>query len=608
MISRLTLFALFLSLVTSWAAPRLTSPANESTLSGSSVEFTWTPDNETVFYWFLAVGSSQGGQDYFTQAYESDARSQTVTGLPVDGSGIFVRLFYMMKVDGAFRFLSTDYTFSTPLPAPPELTTPAPGSVLASQDVTFGWEDRGTNATSWRVQVGSTVGGAEYGDKTVGADQRSAQFTGLPDNGTPVWVRFNYFFGNIWRHIDYQYTAKITSTTPTLTTPAPGGTVTSLPFVAQWTPAQEVVTAWQLQVGTAQGGSEILDTGELGGEVRMATVDDLPEGTTTFWIRLRFQVGGVWEQEDYEIAYDPNGDGAPQVFNPPPGSEIVGAQVQFQWTANAVAVEEWWIYVGLSTGDDSLFNQNMGTDTSVTVNNLPTDGAPLYVRLFYRVGEVWNQRDHLYTSRRLPKMVFPAPGTQIVGPNIKFEWDDNGVVGNAWAIAVGRNRGGTDLFESGTLLGDQRSRDVFLPAGVTGEVWVRLFHLPNSFDWSFADFLYTVQDPVLPSLLEPSPGSTVGGGSDVLLHFGANGSTLFAYWVYVGREVGGRDILNSGLINRTQTSVQVTVPNEDGIIHVRLWWLVDVNRWQFADYTLRVTFNENPAGPNPANPITPPDI
>ncbi len=606
MIFRLTISALFLSILTTWAAPRLTTPINESTLSGSTVEFEWTPDTSEVFFWHLAVGSEQGADDLFSRGYSAEARSQTVSGLPVDGSGVFVRLYYMVRTDTGFRFLHTDYTFSTPLPAPPALTTPAPGSVFQSEDVIFRWEDRGTLASTWRLQVGSTVGGAEYADTSLGADVRSVEITGLPADGSPVWVRFHYFFGNIWRHIDYQFTAKITSTTPVITSPAPGGTVTSLPFVVQWTPSLTTVTKWQVQVGAAQGGSEILDTGELAAETRAATVDTLPDGTTTFWIRLRYEADGNWEEKDFEVAYDPNGDGAPQVFNPPPGTEIVGAQAQFQWTGNSVAVEQWWIYVGTSTGDDSLFNRDMGTATAVTVNNLPTDGAPLYVRLFYRVGEIWNQRDHLYTSRRLPKMVFPAPGTQITGPQIKFEWDDNGVIGNAWGINVGRTRGGTDIFESGTLLGDQRTRDVIIPPSVTGEVWVRLLHLPDSLQWGYADFLYTVQSPQQPALLEPAPGSTINGGGEQRLHFGPNGTTLFAYWVYVGTSVGARDLFNSGFINSEQTSVDVTFANEDATIHVRLWWLVGINRWSFADYTLRVAKNENPGGPAPAGPITPP--
>ncbi len=606
---RLVLLFLATSLVAASGAPRLSSPVNESTLSGSTVTFQWTPDTSEVFYWHLAVGTEQGKDDLFSRGYGPEARSQSVSGLPVDGSGIFVRLFYMVRTsERGFHFLFTDYTFSTPLPAPPALTAPAPGSILQDESVVFRWEDRGTAATSWRLQVGKTIGGSDFEDKTIGTAVRSLEVTGLPADGSPVWVRFHYFFGNIWRHIDYQFTAKITSTTPIVTTPASGSTVATVPFVAQWSPSLTTVTRWQLKVGTVRGTADILDTGLLGEETRSATVNALPGGTTTFWIRLLYETNAAWIAKDFEYAYDPNGDAAPQVYNPPPGTEIVGAQALFQWTAKTVNVEQWWIYVGRSAGDSSIFNKDMGTASSVMVNNLPTDGGNLYVRLFYRVGEIWNQRDHLYSSRRLPKMTFPAPGTKISGPVVNFAWDDNGVVGNAWAVSVGRTKGGTDLFQSGTLLFDQRERTVSIPSEVSGEVWVRLWHLPNSFQWSFADFIYEVQSPVEPALLEPAPGSIISGAVAPRFFFGANGATLFAYWVYVGSTVGGRDLFNSGLIDPSSTSVEVTgIPNQDRTIFVRLWWLVDVNRWRFADYTLRVQRNAAPQGPNPGGPITPPN-
>lgn len=585
---RLTLSLLALSVLTALAGPALTSPADGSILSGPTMDFQWTADDSQVFFWHLAVGSSRGADDYFSRDYAAEARSQTVTDLPVDGSEIFVRLFYMVKIDGSFRVLFTDYTFSAPVPVPPALTGPAPGSVFQEETVTFRWEDRGAQANAWRLQVGATVGGAEYEDQTMDAGTRTLEVEGLPADGSQIWVRLHYFFGNFWRHIDYQYTAKISSVTPVITTPAPGGTVATVPFVIHYSPSLTLVNKWQVQAGTTQGGADILDTGELDAEVQSAVVDSLPEGTTTFWIRLRYEADGVWAAKDFEVAYDPNGDAAPQIFNPPPGNEIVGAQAEFQWTPKSVDVEQWWIYVGRFAGGDSILNQDMETATSVVVNNLPTDGATVYVRLFYRVGTVWNQRDHLFTTRRLPKVTFPAPGTLVGGPEITFEWDDNGVAGNAWALTVGRAKGGGEIFESGTLLGDQRRQSVVLPSSVSGDIWVRLWHLPDSFTWDFVDLLYRVQSPTQPALLDPFPGSSFSGGTRKRFHFGANGTDLAAYWVYVGTSVGARDLFNSGPMDSTETFVDVDIPNEDAVIHVRLWWLIDDTHWQFADYTLRV--------------------
>ncbi|MFT5190208.1 MAG: hypothetical protein ACI957_003242 [Verrucomicrobiales bacterium] len=613
MIPRITLLTLLLALGSAWAEPRLVSPSTGTTLEGSSVQFTWTGDGLQVFQWHLALGSTLRGEQIYSRGFAPGVNSVTVNDIPTDGTAIFGTLFYLVKEGNAFRFFAKDYNFSTPLPAPPALTSPSPGTVFQDTSVTLQWADRGTAASNWRIQVGTTVAGTQYKDITLGANARSTAVDGLPADGSQVWVRLSYFYINVWRHLDYQYTAKITSTTPVITSPGAGGTISTVPFVIQWSPSLSTVSQWQVLVGSAQGGSEILDTGELAPEVRSATVAALPDITsgdsTIFWISLRYRVGDVWEAKDTQYVYDPNGDSAPQIFSPPPGNEIVGAQAEFQWTPKLADVAEWWIYVGLTVGDDSIFNQSIGTASKVTVNNLPTDGQTIFVRLFYRVGESWNQRDHIYTTRRLPKMTFPSPGTLIAGPNVNLEWNDNGVVGNAWAVSVGRTKGGTDLYESGTLVTTQRTLTFPLSSTIGGDIWVRLWHLPDSLTWSFADFLYEAQGAVLPSLLEPTPGSSFAGGATKRFHFAANNTTLFAYWVYVGTIVGGRDIFNSGFINNTQTFVDVTnLPNEDRTINVRLWWLIDVNRWQFADYTLRLDKAINPGIPEPGGTITPPAL
>ena len=606
-----TLLALLAFVAPLIADPSIVSPSSGATLPGSTVEFEWSNQGSTIVFYHLNVGSTLGGEDYFRGIFDPDEESITVSSLPTDGSGVFARLFYMLEVNGGYAFRWSDYTYSTPLPSPPTLTSPTPNSSLAGSSATFKWQDNGTAATQYRLQVGSTIGGSQYFDQELAGASREQLVTGLPQDGSTVRVRLSYYFINVWRQIDYQYTAALESGDPLITAPAFGETVTTAPFVIQWDPNQGLVDKWQVLVGLTAGAGGILDTGEVGTDVRSTTVSTFPAGENVFFIRLRWLENGVWSEKDTQYTYDPNGDAAPQVFNPPAGSEIVGSSATFEWTPKAIPVDEWWIYVGLAPGDDSIFNQVMGADTSVTVNNLPSDGQNLYVRLFYRVGEVWNQRDHLYITRRQPKMSFPTPGTKISGPHLTFEWDDNDVIGNAWSFTIGRNQGGSEIFDTGTLFGETRSQQVNLPVNISGPVWVRLWHLPNSFTWSFADFLYDAQSASEPALLEPLAGSTLTGGGDFRFFFSNNDTTLFAYWVYVGSTIAGRDLFNSGLIADNANFVDVlNLPNEDQQIHVRLWWLAQVGQWSFADYTLKLAKSSTPGVTPPTGtiPVTPPVI
>ena len=67
--------------------------------------------------------------------------------------------------------------------------------------------------------------------------------------------------------------------------------------------------------------------------------------------------------------------------------------------ANAAAVLEWWFYIGNSQGTRDVYDSgSLGTSLSTTVQGLPTDGRPLFVRLWYRMGQRWHYGDFQYTA------------------------------------------------------------------------------------------------------------------------------------------------------------------------------------------------------------------
>ena len=66
---------------------QITTPVPDSTLPGSSIEFTWDDLGGSTEYW-LEIGSSQGNADYYGQSDTTTDTSATATGLPTDGSTI----------------------------------------------------------------------------------------------------------------------------------------------------------------------------------------------------------------------------------------------------------------------------------------------------------------------------------------------------------------------------------------------------------------------------------------------------------------------------------------------------------------------------------------
>ena len=83
----------------------LISPAPGSTLSGSTVTFTWNPGNATAFK--LQLGNYYGGGGIYGSG-ETTRTSVTVSNLPTNGQTIHARLSYL--VSGVWKY--KDYTYT----------------------------------------------------------------------------------------------------------------------------------------------------------------------------------------------------------------------------------------------------------------------------------------------------------------------------------------------------------------------------------------------------------------------------------------------------------------------------------------------------------------
>lgn len=70
----------------------LMSPAAGSTLAGSSATFSWTAGKRAEGY-YLFIGDWQGGNSRYSQYFTAGTTTATVSGLPVDGRLLFVRLW-----------------------------------------------------------------------------------------------------------------------------------------------------------------------------------------------------------------------------------------------------------------------------------------------------------------------------------------------------------------------------------------------------------------------------------------------------------------------------------------------------------------------------------
>ena len=376
--------------------PELLSPSAGEALPGSEVAFAWAPNGSVVSQWQLLVGTSRGARNlYDSGALGSSTTSHAVSGLPTDGSTLYVRLWY---VNGAWHALDYEFTAATS-GGTPEIANPAPGSTFSGADVDFELAVNGTAISSWWLNIGSYPGGSDlFSSGAISPDVTSYRVSGLPTDGSPVYLRFWYVAG-AWYSKDYQYVADASGGTPQLVSPAPGSTLPAADVVFSWVPNGSRVTGWMLQLGTQRGIYDLFDSGVVAGDVTSMTVTGLPSDGTAIYGRL-WCIVGRWSALEFEFTASTAG-GPPSILSPVPGTELPGESATFTWTPGGSLVQAWWLNVGSAPGTNDIYSSTElpGATTSHVVNGLPSDGRQVWVQLWYETSDgTWTRIDELYIA------------------------------------------------------------------------------------------------------------------------------------------------------------------------------------------------------------------
>jgi hypothetical protein len=181
----------------------MTTPADSGdTLTGSSFTFQWTTGTDVTEYW-LWLGTVQGQNDILSQG-SGTSTSLAVTGLPTDGSTIYARLFSM--IDGEWQTNDYNYvTFYVPSTAAVMTTPASSGDTLTGSSFTFQWTT-GSSVTEYWLWVGSTQGNNDMFSQGSGTST-SITASGLPTDGSTVYVRLFSMIAGQWQTNDYNYVA-----------------------------------------------------------------------------------------------------------------------------------------------------------------------------------------------------------------------------------------------------------------------------------------------------------------------------------------------------------------------------------------------------------------
>jgi hypothetical protein len=363
----------------------LTTPAGGATLSGSSITFVWSAGTGVTAYW-LDVGTAPGQANIFGQNV-GIATSQTVTGIPTDGSTIYVKLWTLL----GGTWVSNEYTFKAAgVNTKAAIITPISGSTLPGASATFTWAASSGAGAYW-LDVGSAVGQGNIFGQNVGLTT-SQTVNGLPTNGSTVYVKLWTLLGGTWLSNDYTYKAAGGNTNAVITSPAPGSAAAGANIPFTWTAVSGATVYW-LNIGTVPGARDLYDQSQ--GLATSKTVPGLPTDGSTLYVRLWTGTAAGYEYNDY--TFKASGGSKAVMITPAASSVLTGTSATFTWNASAGATS-YWLDVGSVQGGFNLFTQGVGLSTSKTVTGLPTGGATLYVRLWSAIGGIWQYSDSTYKA------------------------------------------------------------------------------------------------------------------------------------------------------------------------------------------------------------------
>jgi hypothetical protein len=166
------------------------------------------------------------------------------------------------------------------------------------------------------------------------------------------------------------------------------------------------------------------------GTARSATVSGLPTDGRSVYLRLWSLIGEEWVPYDavYKAAGSPPAPVKAQLTSPAPGSALSGTSATFQWTEGA-GVSQYYLFVGLWQGGNTLAAVDTGTARSAVVAGLPSNGETLWVRVWSRIGEQWQFSDAQFKAfdanpgpPAKAELTSPAPGSTLGGSSAQFQW------------------------------------------------------------------------------------------------------------------------------------------------------------------------------------------
>jgi len=191
---------------------------------------------------------------------------------------------------------------------------------------------------------------------------------------------------------------------PEFTSPEAGSSLTNEIGTETFTWSPSTANVAEYWVYIYNGDNRIFyDSGRLSPQQLNITVTNLPIDGSNIYARLWYRVAENKKWNNVTKTYTNFHDVLKPVLSGPVPLSTLSSIETFTWSGNGTNASNYWLYVGVNKGDNSIFNSgHLGNDKSVKVSDLTNNGATtLYARLWYLINEAgpWFYIDEEYSVR-----------------------------------------------------------------------------------------------------------------------------------------------------------------------------------------------------------------
>lgn len=457
-----------------------------------------------------------------------------------------------------------------------KLLSPSNRTTLPSGSTTFTW-DAGSGAEGYRLWVGSEPGAQDLFSEAQGSG--FSRTLTLPSDGRPVYVRLWTMFNGTWsQFFDYSFVTTLADA-PTqkaqMVYPVQGSVLPARSVTFSWDRGRGA-RGYSLWVGSLPGKSDLF-SGELGTNVSRTL--SLPTDGRPIYVRLWTTFDGrrtefnAYSYIAHLIAPEPA-----RIISPSSGSQLTAPTTTFTWDEGKNA-EAYALWVGSTPGGWDLLRSPRNMNRSATAP-IPTDGRPIYVRLWTRMDGLWEHyQDSTYVAPTGPaanvkaQLTSPPNASTLPSTTVTLAWN-RGTGAQGYRLWVGSSPDTPDLLAKD--VGLNLSETVNVP-GDGRTIYVRLWTMFNGTWQQFNTYTFTC--PSLPpseaTITSPADRSVLPPGTATFTWSADSRAQSYSLWV--GSSPGANDI-HSGE-SRLATSATVNLPTDGRPIYATLRTLV-AGQWQ----------------------------